>query len=49
VPDDAAEVNHHRLVGDMAHGREVVRDEGVGHAAFLPQVGRPALSTGAAQ
>jgi hypothetical protein len=47
VLDDAAAVRHHRLVGDRAYGREVVREEDLGHAGFLPQVGDPALSTGA--
>ena len=37
--DDAAEIHHHHLVGDVAHDREIVADEEIGEIEPLLDVG----------
>ena len=36
--DDRAEIHHDEIVGDLAHDREIVRDEQVGHVPLSLQV-----------
>ena len=45
--DRIAEVDHHHLVGDMAHDGKIVRDEHIGKRKFLLQAGEQVERLGA--